>query len=135
MTHWKGPVKEREVAAMFVEEGYTKARRALGAGRQDDVGDIDGVPNLCIQVAARKSGIATVLDQKLPATEIQRKNRGVPFASLWLKMNLKPWIVVLTPKMFFTLFKYALIGYDVERLKESVKMNDHDNVIPTAGDT
>jgi hypothetical protein len=135
MTHWKGPVREREVSAIFIEEGFTKARRALGAGRQDDVGDIDGVPELCLQVAGRKTGLSTVIDQKLPATEIQRKNRGVTFASLWIRMDRKPWIVVLTPRMFFTLFKYALIGYDVERLKKSVKMSDHDDVAPTAGDS
>jgi Holliday junction resolvase len=136
MTHWKGPVREREVAAMFNEEGFTKARRALGAGRLDDVGDIDGVPLLCLQVAGRKTGVSTVLDQKLPATEIQRKNRGVPFAALFLRMDRKPWIVVLTPKMFFTLFKYALIGYDVERLKKHVKLGDHDDhVAPSAGES
>lgn len=135
MTHWKGPVREREVSAIFIEEGFAKARRALGAGRQDDVGDIDGVPHLCLQVAGRKTGLSTVIDQKLPATEIQRNNRGVPFASLWIRMDRKPWIVVLTPRMFFTLFKYALIGYDVEQRKKGVKMSDHDDVAPTAGDS
>jgi Holliday junction resolvase len=135
VTHWKGPVREREVAAMFNEEGFAKARRALGAGRNDDVGDIDGVPHLCLQVAGRKTGLATVLDQKLPATEIQRKNRGVPFGALFVRMDRKPWVVHLTPRMFFTLFKYALIGYDVERLKESVRLTHHDDVAPTVGDT
>ena len=135
MTHWKGPLREREVAAMFNEEGYTKARRALGAGRKDDVGDIDGIPNLCVQVAGRKTGLAAVIDEKLPAAEVQRENRGVPFTSLWIRMDRKPWFVFLTPKQFFILFKYALIGYDVERLKKSVKMGDHDDVAPTVGDT
>ena len=135
MTHWKGPLREREVAAIFNEAGFTKARRALGAGRQDDVGDIDGVPHLCLQVAGRKTGLATVIDEKLPATEIQRKNRDVPFAALWIRMDRKPWIIVLSPKMFFTLFKYALIGYDVERLKNRVKMADHDDVAPPVGDS
>ena len=50
-------------------------------------------------------------------------------------MDRKPWIVVLTPKMFFTLFKYALIGYDVEQRKNHVKIMDHDDVAPTAGDS
>jgi hypothetical protein len=127
-------MREREVATMFNDEGFKKARRALGAGRQDDVGDIDGVPYLCLQVAGRKTGLATVLDQKLPATEIQRKNRNVPFAALFVRMDRKPWVVHLTPKMFFTLFKYALIGYDQVQLKDRVRMGDHDDVTPTAGD-
>ena len=122
MTHWKGPLREREVAAMFQEAGYPKARRALGAGRKDDVGDIDGVPDLCIQVAGRKTGLAAVIDEKIVATELQRENRGVPFTSLWIRMDRKPWIVVLSPKMFFTLFKYALIGY-----KTAAKVNTYDD--------
>ena len=133
MTHWKGPVREREVAAIFQASGFTKARRALGAGRKDDVGDIDGVPNLCIQVAGRKTGLAAVIDEKLPATEQQRLNRGTVFTSLWVRMDRKPFIVVLSPKQFLLLFKYALIGYDVERLKKQVKLSpddDHDAATP-----
>jgi hypothetical protein len=135
MTHWKGPMREREVAAMFIEAGWKKARRALGAGRKDDVGDIDGVPNLCIQVAGRKTGLSSVINEKFPATERQRVNRGVPFASLWIRMDRKPWLVLLSPKQFFTLFHYALIGYDAERLRESVKMGPNDSDVADTGDT
>ena len=127
MTHWKGPMREREVAAMFNEAGWTKARRALGAGRKDDVGDIDGIPHLCVQVAGRKTGLAAVIDEKLPASELQRGHRGTPFTSLFVRMDRKPWIIVLSPKSFFTLFRYALIGYDVERLREASNVVDHDH--------
>jgi Holliday junction resolvase len=133
VTHWKGPLREREVATMFQEAGWTKARRALGAGRKDDVGDIDGVPNLCIQVAGRKTGLAAVIKEKLPASELQRRNRGVPFTSLFIRMDRNPWLVFLSPSQFFTLFRYALIGYDVERLREAANLDPNDDHVPGTG--
>ena len=67
MTHWKGPVKEREVAAMFNEEGFAKARRALGAGRQDDVGDIESQQSLIRSCLPLRSSERTVMSLLLPS--------------------------------------------------------------------
>lgn len=39
----KGSQYERDVVAFLREYGWPSAERAYGAGRQDDVGDIDGV--------------------------------------------------------------------------------------------
>ena len=58
MTHpskRKGDSAELEVQAMLREELGVPARRALGAGRKDDCGDIDGVPvyNVAVHVMRR----------------------------------------------------------------------------------
>ena len=42
----KGAETERRVAA-FLSEWWPKARRKLGEGRQDDEGDIGGIPFTC----------------------------------------------------------------------------------------
>ena len=40
----KGDAAEREAAKLLAEATGLPVRRKLGAGRQDDVGDLDGVP-------------------------------------------------------------------------------------------
>ncbi len=47
----KGDKAEREVQALLNDLLGVPARRKFGAGRQDDMGDIDGVPDTVIQVA------------------------------------------------------------------------------------
>jgi Holliday junction resolvase len=47
----KGDRAELEIQGWFWDELGVKARRALGAGRKDDVGDIHGVPDTVISVA------------------------------------------------------------------------------------
>ena len=96
--------------------GVPKIRRALGAGRTDDVGDMDGVPHTCIQVTAI-ADLVTAIRIKLPAVEQQRKNRRVPFAAVLIRRRRSktPWLFVLSPEMYAKLWKYAVLGYESER--------------------
>lgn len=123
----KGDRGEREIEALFQQEGITTARRALGAGRLDDVGDVHGIPQLCVQVAWRENLQQTIW-QKLPQSEQQRQNRRVRFAATFLRTSRKPWIVVMTPGQFFKLYKYAMLGLRLERKehRQSDRMNTHD---------
>lgn len=50
----KGSTYERAVVAWLRSEGWIHAERAYGAGRNDDVGDIDGTP-FCVECKAEKS--------------------------------------------------------------------------------
>lgn len=114
----KGDQGERDVQALLrVILGLPKVRRALGAGRQDDVGDIDSVPNTAIQVARCKvARLTTVINAKTKEVESQRRNRRVRFAASFIRWDYgQNWIVVMTPRQWARLWKYAQIGLRVER--------------------
>ena len=75
------------------------ARRMLGAGRKDDVGDIEGVPDTVIQV----KNYATVSDAVRLGpidAERQRGNAGATFAATLVRLNGGAWRVVLTPEQW-----------------------------------
>jgi Holliday junction resolvase len=113
----KGDEGEREVQALLQELLGLPARRALGAGRKDDVGDIDNVPNTAIQVARTKiKYLTSVINTKTRDVESQRRNRRVRFAASFIRWDYgREWIVVLTPQQFARLWKYAQIGLKHER--------------------
>ena len=46
----KGDQFERDVVAYFHEQGFPYVERAYGAGRPDDVGDLDGIPGWCFEL-------------------------------------------------------------------------------------
>lgn len=112
----KGDRGELEAQALLRELlGDDKVRRSLGAGRKDDVGDIDGVPQTAVQVVWTKTWTAAI-NQKLPMVEQQRKNKRVRFASLWVRRdrNPIPWIVVMTPTQWAKMHHYAMLGVKAE---------------------
>lgn len=49
----KGSQYERDVVKWLRDQGWVSAERAYGAGRNDDVGDIDGTP-FCVECKATK---------------------------------------------------------------------------------
>lgn len=122
----KGDDGELEVQALFRTAGFTRARRALGAGRKDDVGDIDGLRDLCLQVTRAQNGTARIW-QKLPQLESQRSNRRTRFGALFIRYDRKPWIVILTPAQFIRLYRYALKGLDAARKERAATMASDDH--------
>lgn len=111
----KGAQGEREVQALLRDLlELPKIRRALGAGRKDDVGDIDSVPNTAIQVAWRND-VTRMIRDKTTEVEQQRRNRRVRFAASFVRWDRGPWIVVMTPAQWARMWKYAQVGLKVER--------------------
>ena len=51
----KGDKAERDVAGYLAAHGFPYAERAYGAGRPDDVGDIDGIPGVVVEVKNHKA--------------------------------------------------------------------------------
>lgn len=102
----KGATAEREAAALVSELLGVPARRALGAGRADDVGDIHGVPGVAIQVANWQD-IATALRVKPPAADIQAINAGVPFSATFLRLRGGEFRVALSVDMWAAYWKAA----------------------------
>ena len=95
----KGDKAEREVAALLSELTGKTVRRKLGAGRTDDTGDIEGIPNFAIQVADWKCKSSACL-QKPTEAEDQRINLGVDHAATFVRFRGGRYRVVLTPEQF-----------------------------------
>ena len=91
----KGDRAEREVQNMLRKMLGVPARRMLGAGRQDDIGDIEGVPNTTIQVADW-ANVATAVRLKPEQVDDQRARAGTDFAATFIRLKGGQYRVVLT---------------------------------------
>ena len=103
----KGDRAELEVAALIHDLNGWPARRKLGAGRLDDTGDIDGVPDTTIQVANWADALRAVRQKPLEAA-VQATHAGTLHAAAFIRLRGGVWRVVLTPDQWAT--------YDRERL-------------------
>ena len=102
----KGDRAELEVQAIIQDQLGYPARRKLGAGRTDDTGDIDGVPNTVIQVANYKD-IATAIRVKVAACVEQQERAGATFGATFLRRPGGTYVVVLTVEQWATLMREA----------------------------
>lgn len=103
----KGDSAEREVQAILRDLlGVPTARRALGAGRTDDIGDIHGLPDTCIQVTAR-ADLAEAIRTKLPETVAQQNRAGALFGALFARRRGGTYVVCMTVDQFATLWREA----------------------------
>lgn len=91
----KGDSAEREAAQLLSDLLGVPVRRQLGAGRQDDVGDLDGVPGHVIQIASW-ADVAAAARIKPAAAEQQRRNAGAAHAATLVRFRGGTWRVVLT---------------------------------------
>jgi len=105
----KGDRAEREVQALLSELLGVPARRKLGAGRADDMGDIDGVPDTCIQVASYDDLVRAVRE-KVPACEVQQARMGATFGATFLRRRGGSYVVVLSPEQWATYWREAVEG-------------------------
>lgn len=103
----KGDRAELEVQSMWRDECGVSARRALGAGRKDDIGDIHGVPFTVVQVANRKD-VADAVRHKPMECERQRVQADQPFAATFLRLRGGEYRVVMTPEQFFAMWREAI---------------------------
>ena len=102
----RGDKAEREVSAILSDLLGLTIRRKLGAGRQDDIGDIDGVPDCTIQVADWKDTVAAIRE-KVPACVVQQLRAGTTFGACFIRRYGGSYIVVMTPEQFATLYREA----------------------------
>lgn len=102
----KGDTAELEVQALLRDLLGVPARRMLGAGRKDDVGDITGVPDVTIQVCNWKD-VAQAVRHKPVECEEQRARAGSTFAASFVRLRGGVWRVVLTPEQWSTYVREA----------------------------
>lgn len=98
----KGDRAEREAATLLSTLLNRTIRRKLGAGRQDDTGDLDGPPNWTIQVKHRRD-IARTIREGMPQLEQQRINNKTDNSAMMLRQHGGGWIVVITAEQLATL--------------------------------
>jgi hypothetical protein len=123
----KGDNAEREVQNLLRRLlVLPRIRRALGAGRRDDVGDIDGVPSTVVQVADWARPLVAI-DTKLPEVEQQRLNARKPFGVLFIRRVGGKYVVVMSPEQFVKMLKYARLGLASTRAAKSSKMSSRGN--------
>jgi hypothetical protein len=103
----KGDVAQREAAAVLSDLLGYPIRRKLGAGRFDDVGDLDGIPQTTVQVAAWSDALRAIRQKPLDA-ERQRERAGSMFCGTVVRLRGGVWRVVLTPEQFATWAREAL---------------------------
>jgi hypothetical protein len=103
----KGDRAELEVQGWFRDVLGVPARRALGAGRLDDMGDIHGVPDTAIQVA-NYADLDLAVRRKLPQLEQQRENARASFAALFCRRRGGSYVIVMTPEQFAAIWREAI---------------------------
>lgn len=102
----KGDRAELEVQNLLRDLLGVPARRMLGAGRADDMGDIDGVPDTVIQVANYKD-IATALRRKVDECPAQQERAGASFGACFIRRPGGRYLVAMTPEQFAALWREA----------------------------
>lgn len=95
----RGDRAEREAAELLTLLLGTPIRRKLGAGRRDDVGDLDGLADVVLQVADWKDAGRAAREKPLGA-EQQRLNAGAAHAATLVRFRGGCWRVVLTPEQW-----------------------------------
>jgi len=104
----KGDAAEREAAQLITDLLGVPARRKLGAGRIDDEGDIDGVPDTAVQVVSRTADVVSVGIVRKPVEAGEQARRaGVTFAATFVRIRGGTWRVVLTPEQWSTYWREA----------------------------
>jgi hypothetical protein len=102
----KGDKAELEVQGIIRDLLGIPARRKLGAGRADDMGDIDGVDSTCIQVVSY-SDIVRAIGEKLPECVAQQERMGATFGATFVRRPGGRYVVVLTPEQWATYWREA----------------------------
>ena len=97
----KGMNAEREAARIVSDLCGWEVRRQPNPGSQHDTGDLFGIPDTVVQVAAWSDTMAAVRTKPIEA-EQQRERAGVAFVATFVKLPRAGWRVVLTPEQWAT---------------------------------
>lgn len=103
----KGDQAERECAALLNSLTGWPTRRKLGAGRADDAGDLDGIPDTVAQVK-NYADIGRGVREALLDLETQRLNAGTTHAVAFIRRPGGRWIAVMTVEQWCTLAREAV---------------------------
>jgi hypothetical protein len=91
----KGDRAELQLAKLLTQLLNMPIRRMLGAGRADDVGDLDGMPTTVIQVKHWRD-ITAAIREGITQLQEQQQNKQAPDGVLFIKHNKHGWLAVTT---------------------------------------
>lgn len=93
----KGDSAEREAAEVLAAELGRPVRRKLGAGRSDDTGDLDGVPEHVVEVKYYpRTGLGQAVLDGVADAERERAHSGLPSAVAMVRKRGGGWIVAMS---------------------------------------
>ena len=90
---------ELELARLLTEITGRTVRRKLGAGRSDDTGDLEGVPDTTIEVKNYKD-LTRAISDGLADLEREQANAGAANGVLFCRRRGGKWIAVMTPEQW-----------------------------------
>jgi hypothetical protein len=102
----KGDRAELEAARLLADLTGWPVRRKLGAGRADDTGDLDGLPDCTVQVKSCKD-ITRAIREALNETPTQQANAGTTFGAALIRRPGGHYFAALTLQQLATLLREA----------------------------
>lgn len=93
----KGDRAELEAARLWCDLLGLDVRRKLGAGRADDTGDLDGIPDTVVQVRNYRDFARAVRTARDDADQ-QARNARAPFRFGMVRHPGGLWTCVLSPE-------------------------------------
>jgi hypothetical protein len=110
----KGDKAELEAARILAEHLGLPIRRKLGAGRLDDEGDLEGLPDFTIEVK-NYANVTTGVAAGLADSTREQANAGTTHGAAMIRRPGGRWFVALTVDQFATLAREAIAdAYDDE---------------------
>ena len=103
----KGDRAELELSRILSDLLGFRVRRKLGAGRADDTGDLDGLPD-CTAQAKNYSDVLRAINQGLKDLDQQQRNSGDTHAVLFIRRRGGQWIAIQTVEQWSTTFRETL---------------------------
>jgi Holliday junction resolvase len=102
----KGSRAERELAALLADQLGIPVRRKLGAGRLDDCGDIDGLPQTTIECKDYRD-VLRAIREGVDDCVREQANAGTTFGVTFVRRPGGRWIAVQTIDQFCTMWREA----------------------------
>ena len=102
----KGDAAELEAARILANLTGHDVRRALGAGRQDDCGDLYGLPHLTVEVK-NYANVSEAVNAGLADCVREQENAATAFGAAMIRRRGGRWFVAMTPEQFATLYREA----------------------------
>jgi hypothetical protein len=104
----KGDKAELEICRILADLTGFPARRKLGAGRTDDTGDLDGIPDCTVQVKNRPGDPLRSIREILAELPTQQANAGTTFAAGLVRRPGGRWMAVMDLEQLATWMREAI---------------------------
>ena len=102
-----GDAAELEVARLLADHLGLPVRRKLGAGRSDDVGDLDGLPGVVAQCKNYRD-ITRAIGDAMNDLPTQQANAGATHAVAFIRRPGGRWVAVMDLPGWCGLYREAM---------------------------